>query len=59
MDRRLLYNVVMKIIAGGKLKQRKPVAKRRRGGGTSGHLIGALRGKIRVTGDIMSTGRKN
>ena len=58
IDRRLLYNVVMKTIADGKLKHRKPVAKRRRAGGTSAHLIGVLRGKIRVTGDIMSTGRK-
>ena len=48
----------MKTIAAGKFKRRNTVAKRTRLGGTSAHLIGALRGKIRVTGDIMSTGRK-
>ena len=48
----------MKTIATGKFKPRTPVPKRTRVSATSGHLIGALRGKIRVTGDIMSTGRK-
>ncbi len=35
-----------------------PFVQRLRLRGTSAHLIGALRGKIRVTGDIMSTGQK-
>ena len=49
----------MKTVATGKFKQRNPAAKRTRLSGTSAHLIGALRDKIRVTGNIMmSTGRK-
>jgi hypothetical protein len=47
----------MKTIAVGQIKRSPPVAKRSRIGGTSAHLIGALRSKIRVTGD-MSAGRK-
>ena len=48
----------MKTIDVAKVKRRKPVAKRTQATGTSAHLIGVLRGKLRVTGDIMSTGRK-
>jgi hypothetical protein len=48
----------MKTISTAKFKPRKPIAKRTRPSSTSAHLIGALRGKIRVTGDITSTGRK-
>jgi hypothetical protein len=48
----------MKTVTARKFKARNPVAKRTRLGGTSAHLIGSLRGKIRVTGDLMTTGRK-
>jgi hypothetical protein len=48
----------MKTVPTDKFKPHKPVTKRARPTGTSAHLIGALRGKIRVTGDITSTGRK-
>ncbi len=36
---------------------RKPAVKSTRSPNTSAHLIGALRGKIRVNGNIMSTGQ--
>ncbi len=39
-------------------KRGRPVAKLIPVARTSEHLIGSLRGKIRVTGDIMSTGVK-
>ena len=58
LGQRVLYNMVMKTIVADKVKRRNPVAKRTRSGGTSAHLIGSLRDKIRVTGDIMTTGRK-
>jgi hypothetical protein len=48
----------MNTIGVGKVKRRNPVARRTRTSGALAHLIGALRGKLRVTGDIMSTGRK-
>ena len=50
--------LTLRVLADRKFKNRKPSAKRARSHATSAHLIGALRGKIRVTGDIMSTGRK-
>lgn len=54
-----MYNKVMRNIVADKFKpRRKPMAKRPRLSGTSAHLIGSLRGKIQVTGDIMATGRK-
>ncbi|HVX86749.1 MAG TPA: hypothetical protein VH253_18345 [Phycisphaerae bacterium] len=48
----------MKTAVSNKRQVRKPAAKHGRAVGPSAHLIGALRGKIRVTGDLMSTGRK-
>jgi hypothetical protein len=48
----------MKTRAAEQVKPRKPRAKFARPSGPSAHLIGALRGKIQVTGDLMSTGRK-
>jgi hypothetical protein len=52
------YNTAMKTIVTAKFKPRVPAARRTRLTGVSTHLIGSLRGKIRVTGDIMATGRK-
>ncbi|MCL2646971.1 MAG: hypothetical protein FWD61_08190 [Phycisphaerales bacterium] len=50
----------MKTIPSNKFKPRQSTLppKRTRISGPSAHLIGSLRGKIRVTGDIMSTDRK-
>ncbi|HEY4328825.1 MAG TPA: hypothetical protein VGN88_03750 [Phycisphaerae bacterium] len=48
----------MKTVSSRKLKHRPPAAKPTRLNGPSAHLIGSLRGKIRVTGDILATDRK-
>jgi len=39
-------------------KHGKPVAKLMPVGRGSGHLIGALKGKLKIKGDVFSTGRK-
>ncbi len=52
------YNQIMKTSTSGKFKLR-PVARRTlRPRVSSAHLIGSLRGKIRITGDLNGTGRK-
>ncbi|MCL2640921.1 MAG: hypothetical protein FWD53_08770 [Phycisphaerales bacterium] len=51
----------MKTVTSNKFKPRQPapsLPKRTRFTGPSAHLIGSLKGKIHMTGDIISTGRK-